>query len=69
MVQIPDDPIISRLERDGYPLRKKEPICPICGTPCDFVYKDAYHEIIGCNECLTAYDADQEEECFPGWDE
>ena len=71
MVQIPDDPIISCMERTGYPPRprKREPICPICGAACDFVYKDGYHEIVGCNECLTSCDAEDEEECFPVWEE
>ncbi len=67
MELIPDDPIVSAMERTGYPPRhkKREPICPICGAACDLVYKDVYHEILGCNECLTAYDAEDEEECFP----
>ena len=71
MVQIPDDPIISCMERTGYPPRHRQtgPVCPICGAECDFVYKDAYREIVGCNECLTAYDADEEDECFPWRDE
>lgn len=66
MQLIPDDPIIASMERTGYPKRKRrDPICPICGAACDLVYKDVYHEILGCNECLTAYDAEDEEECFP----
>lgn len=67
MELIPDDPIVSAMERTGYPPRhkKRDAICPICGAACDFVYKDVYHEILGCNECLTAYDAEDEEECFP----
>ena len=69
MVQIPDDPILHKLERTGHLKHPVGPICPICCAECDFVYKDAYHEILGCNECLTAYDADSEEECFPWRDE
>lgn len=71
MIDIPDDPIIKSMERTGYPPRydKKSPVCPVCGSECRFVYKDVYREIIGCDECLTAYEADQEEECYPGWDD
>ena len=41
------------------------PICPICGQECDLVYKDYRNEIIGCDDCLTAFNAYEEEECFP----
>ena len=68
---IPDDPIIQSMERTGYPPwnKQKEPICPVCGQACQTVYKGCYHEIIGCDECLTAYDAWDEDECFTGYGE
>lgn len=70
MQLIQDDPIIASMERTGYPKwKRRDPICPICGAACDLVYKDVYHEILGCNECLTAYDADEEDECFPWRDD
>lgn len=40
-----------------------EPICPICGAACASVYRDMYYEIVGCDECITAHDAWETEEC------
>ena len=61
---IPDDPIVSRMERTGYGFEERRPVCPVCGRECNTVYKDCYHEILGCDECLTAFDAWDEEECL-----
>ena len=58
-MMIYDDPIISSLERYGEPpwhRRRKEPVCPVCGAECMIVYK-ADATIVGCDECVTAYDA------------
>lgn len=66
-MQIPDDPIIRCMERTGFPPwidSTREPICPVCGAECETIYKDTYGEIVGCDECLTAHDACEEEECF-----
>lgn len=64
-----DDPIIHSAERTGYPPwhNSQEPICPVCHAECDTVYKDMYGEIIGCDICLTAYDAWEEDECMSRW--
>lgn len=67
MLNIPDDPAIQRAEKYG--TGGVEPICPVCGMECETVYKDCYGEILGCDCCLTAYDACEEEECFPCEDE
>ena len=67
MIQIPDDPIIHSLEQYGVPpwqLDEHEPICPICGMTCEYVYKNG-SEIVGCDVCLERCDADDEEECHP----
>lgn len=37
------------------------PHCPICGKECDTIYRDRDYEIVGCEECITAYDAWEEE--------
>lgn len=54
-----DDPIIRSLEETGLaPWQKvEEPICPECGKTCDTIYRNQEGDIVGCNECLTAYDA------------
>ena len=63
---IPDDPIIRAIENTGYPpgFKDEQPICPVCGSECSTVYK-YLHEIVGCDECLTSFDAWEEDECFP----
>lgn len=61
---IDDDPIIKRIERTGYGHKYREPKCPVCGEVCETVYKDVYGEILGCDQCLTARDAWDEEECL-----
>lgn len=54
-----DDPIIRSLEETGLaPWQKdKEPFCPVCGETCDTIYRNQEGDVVGCNECLTAYDA------------
>ena len=64
MTLIPDDPIIERMERTGYPRKSRGPVCPVCGEECSIVYEDANMEIVGCDECLTPVDATDEAKCF-----
>ena len=70
MTQIPDDPIIQRMERTGYGWDEPErrPRCPCCGQECEIVYKDHYGDILGCDFCLTGYDAWEEDECMERYD-
>lgn len=65
-----DDPIISCMERTGYPPwhRDETPICPVCGAECTTVFKSD-GEIVGCDCCLKESWADEEEDCFPRRDE
>ena len=62
MLLIPDDPIIRCIEQTGYPpwISDKEPVCPVCHEGCDTFYRDDSGDIVGCNNCLTAYDAWEE---------
>ncbi len=40
------------------------PICPVCGAACAVVYyRDRYHDIVGCNRCISLNDASEEPEC------
>jgi uncharacterized protein with PIN domain len=68
MELIPDDPIVSSLLSTGSPpwVRQKAPICPICGAECEDIYRDAFSQIVGCDECLDRKDAWETPECFPG---
>lgn len=66
MRDIPDDPIITYMEQTGFPpwYRAETPICPVCGSECDLIFKDRFSDIIGCNECIKICDAVEVEECF-----
>ncbi len=58
---IPDHPIIRNLQGTGYPYGE-EPntmTCPKCGEDCDFYYIDWNDEIVGCENCISLWDADQ----------
>lgn len=52
---IQDSPIIREAERNG--TGGREPRCPVCGRECEVVYKDCYGDIVGCEDCITAYNA------------
>lgn len=54
-----DNPIVQSLERTGLPPWQddKEPVCPICGEPCDTIYFNNCGEAVGCDVCVEARDA------------
>ena len=57
-----DDPIIRSLENTGLPpWGREQPVCPVCGEGCDTIYRNADGDTVGCNRCITAYDAWEEE--------
>lgn len=57
-------------ERRIAPPEWPEPICPLCEQVCDTIYRDRYHaEIVGCDRCVEALDADSVSACFPPEDE
>lgn len=63
MISIPDDPIIRCAEETGYPPwidPTKEPCCPVCGEVCDTFYRNVDGDVVGCDNCVTAYDAWEE---------
>ena len=56
---IPDNPVVDNLRSTGYS-NGQEPVvmkCPKCGDECDFYYVDAGREIVGCENCISMYDA------------
>lgn len=65
---ISDDPIVSSLLRTGSPPwdRQPAPICPICRAECETIYRDAFGQIVGCEECIEKKDAWETPECFHG---
>ena len=54
-----DDPIVRSLDMTGLPPWNdgREPECPVCGEACDTLYYNKNGDVVGCNECVTAYDA------------
>lgn len=61
---LPDHPVIRRMERTGYPDGKEPewPICPACGWETEIYYKDEHGEILGCDGCIRSCDAWEEKE-------
>lgn len=41
-----------------------EPRCPLCLEECDSIYKDAYGEVLGCENCIEKVDAADCQECY-----
>lgn len=60
MEQIPDDPRIREAELFGTPPYDDdpEPICPVCGKECETIYTQS-GEPVGCDECLTLWEASE----------
>lgn len=57
---IPDDPVIRNMERTGFPDGKepKQPVCPVCGSECEYFYREDFTDnILGCENCITQEDA------------
>lgn len=62
MPVFPDHPVVSNMERTGYPDGRtpEYPHCPVCGAEeIDEVYIDLRTgDIIGCNACVSVQSAD-----------
>ena len=43
---------------------QREPTCPICGAVCEKIYFLKTGWLAGCDECVTAQDAAEVEECY-----
>ena len=54
-----DDPIVESLDKTGLPPWDdgKYPICPVCFSECDTFYYGKDGDVVGCDECVKAYDA------------
>lgn len=59
--------VITNLLRTGEPdgREPKSPRCPVCGSECETIYKDAFHQIFTCEVCVIATDAWEQDDCFP----
>lgn len=59
MEMVRDDPIVESLDKTGLPPWNdgKVPVCPVCGNECDTLYYNNNGDVVGCDECVTAYDA------------
>ena len=58
MEQIPDAPWIREAETYGYPPDYSPILCPECGEECDVIYMDDNNNVLGCDQCIRAVDAD-----------
>ena len=58
---IPDHPVVRNMMETGTPDGElaTEHICPKCGEYCDFFYMDMDKEIVGCENCIAMYDAEE----------
>lgn len=43
---------------------EREPQCPVCGRPCDKVFRDWHGFIFGCDECVEIERSTDCEECY-----
>lgn len=59
-MQIQDHPDIRAAERMGFGKFSSNPICPVCGAECETLYKDKWGDVIGCEDCVTAVEAWEE---------
>lgn len=64
-----DHPDIERAIATGYPDEPTYPICPICGSECEDIYRHPQtNEIVGCDVCIIRVDAYECEELFENED-
>ena len=58
---IQDHPVVRNMMGAGTPDGElaDENICPKCGDECDFFYIDADKEIVGCENCICMYNANE----------
>ena len=40
------------------------PVCPVCGAECEYVYRDVYFAVVGCDGCVTVHEAGETNECL-----
>ncbi len=58
MEQVPDAPWIRDAELNGMD-GPPEIQCPVCGEDCETIYTDINGDPVGCNECITLWEADE----------
>lgn len=72
---IPDHPVVQNMMGTGTPDGNvaEQHICPKCDEYCDFFYVDANREIVGCENCISMYEAESwlndEEDGYENWEE
>ena len=55
----------ERREYPDYYDWQRDPVCPVCGRVCETIYfSEHYGGVLGCDNCITPRDAQDEEECF-----
>lgn len=59
MQDLPDAPWIREAEMYGMPPYDDgpDPTCPVCGEECETIYTDKDGEPVGCDQCVTLWEA------------
>ena len=71
---LPDAPWIRDAEMNGFGDDVPDVECPICGKVCETIFKDAYGDVCGCDNCIIKQDSwewdeeRRENEDHPEWD-
>ena len=59
-----DAPEIRRMERFGALREAEEPVCPVCGAECEWIYVYRGRDPAGCDRCVQRRDAWKEGEAW-----
>ena len=59
MQDLPDAPWIREAEMYGMPPYDDgpDPTCPVCGEECETIYTDKDGDPVGCDQCVTLWEA------------
>lgn len=49
-------PVITNMERTGYPYEVREHRCPCCGDICEKLYQVIGCHVVGCDCCIEEVD-------------
>ena len=39
------------------PVEEPQPVCPICGEECEYIFTNLLNDVVGCERCLEQVDA------------
>ena len=53
-----DHPDIRKMENEGVEYGDAY-YCPICGEAAETIYKDTWGNVVGCDNCIITYSAEE----------